>query len=121
MKDYKDLRVWQSSMLLVKEVYSLTKRLPKEELYGLSNQLQRAVVSIPSNIAEGYGRGATKEYIRFLNIARGSEYEIETQLQICVLLEYLSENDIFKAMELCGEVGRMLNALIRSLTDKNRD
>ena len=83
MGDYRDLVVWQRSMELVKLVYGLTKQLPREETFALSNQLRRAVVSIPSNIAEGYGRNSKQDYLRFLNIARGSKNEVETQLQIC--------------------------------------
>ena len=93
---YKELIVWQKAMELVKEVYSLTKKLPKEETYALSDQMRRAVVSIPSNIAEGYGRKSKIEYIRFLDIARGSQYELETQIQICIMLEFLNENDTKK-------------------------
>ena len=79
------------------------------------SQLRRAAVSIPSNIAEGYGRFSYKDYIRFLNIARGSKNEVETQLDICIMLEYVSEARVKKAFALCGEVGRLLNALISKL------
>ena len=91
MDSYQDLIVWQKSMQLVKEVYTLVKMLPKEEQFALSDQMRRAVVSIPSNIAEGYGRNSTNDYIRFLNIARGSKYELDTQIQICVMLNYISK------------------------------
>lgn len=115
MESYRELIVWQRSMVLVEEVYRLIRRLPAEEKYALSDQLRRAVVSIPSNIAEGYGRNAAKEYVRFLNIARGSKYEVETQLLICVRLHYLQEVDIQQALALCEEIGRMLNILIKKL------
>ena len=115
MESYRELIVWQRSMVLVEEVYRLIRRLPAEEKYALSDQLRRAVVSIPSNIAEGYGRNAAKEYVRFLNIARGSKYEVETQLLICVRLHYLEEEDIQHALSLCEEIGRMLNILIKKL------
>lgn len=115
MEDYRDLIVWQRSMELVKEVYALTKRLPKEETFALSNQLRRAVVSIPSNIAEGYGRNSKQDYLRFLNIARGSKNEVETQLQICLMLDYLRPEAIAEAQAVCTEVGKMLNALIASI------
>ena len=115
MQTYRELIVWQKSMDLVEEVYKLVRRLPKEETYALSDQMRRAVVSIPSNIAEGYGRNAPKEYVRFLNIARGSKHEIETQLLICVRLHYLNDSDITFAMQLCDEIGRMLNSLIKKL------
>ena len=115
LKGYRRLIVWERAMELVVEVYRLTRSLPKEELYALTDQIRRSVVSIPSNISEGNGRGTNKEYVRFLSIARGSHYELETQLLICVRLGYLTEDDIDKAMSLCDEIGRMLNALITRL------
>ena len=99
-------------MDLVEEVYRISRLLPKDERYALSDQLRRAVVSIPSNIAEGYGRYGMKEYARFLNIARGSKYEMETQLLICVRLQFIAESEISKSMNLCNEIGKMLNAMI---------
>ena len=113
---YKELTVWKKSMELVKEVYMLTKKLPKEETYGLSDQMRRAAVSIPSNIAEGNGRKNDTEYARFLNIARGSECELETQLYICVMLNYVSAEQAKPAFELLNEIGKMINALAKSLT-----
>lgn len=80
---YRDLEVWQKSIAMVTSVYSISKQLPKEELYSLTNQIRRAAVSIPSNIAEGKARYNTKDFIRFLLIARGSVAELETQLHIC--------------------------------------
>ncbi len=118
MEDYRDLIVWKKSMELVKAVYALTKQLPKEETFALSNQLRRAVISIPSNIAEGYGRNSKQDYLRFLNIARGSKNEVETQLQICLLLEYLNQNELDTSLNLCQEVGKMLNALINSVSSQ---
>ena len=115
MDSYQDLIVWQKSMQLVKEVYILVKTLPKEEQFALSDQMRRAVVSIPSNIAEGYGRNSTNDYIRFLNIARGSKYELDTQIQICVMLNYISKEKAATALELSEEIGRMINALIKKL------
>ena len=115
MKDYKDLISWQKSMHLAEEIYRLTKQLPKEETYGLASQLRRAAVSVPSNIAEGYGREATAEYIRFLKIARGSLYEIETQLYLCKTLQYISQEDFSLSLSLISEVGRMLNTMLRRL------
>ena len=111
--DYRDLLVWQKAMDLVMEVYCLVKLLPKEETYALSDQMRRAVVSIPSNIAEGHGRGSVNEFAHFLTIAQGSRAEIETQLQICLRLQYLTESQISAAMSLSQEVGRMLTVLIR--------
>ena len=115
VKNYRELVVWKRSMELVAETYRLVKYLPKEETYALSNQIRRAVVSIPSNIAEGNGRGTTKDYARFLAMARGSKYELETQLLICVDLGYLTNEQIVKAMMLSDEIGRMLNVIITKL------
>lgn len=118
MNNYKELTVWQKSIDLVELIYGIVKRLPKEETYALADQMRRAAVSIPSNIAEGYGRNAPKEYARFLSIARGSKYELETQLLICVRINYLDEKDIEKAMVLCDEIGKMLTVLIGKLENK---
>ena len=115
MKNYRELVVWQKSMELVKQVYIATRLLPKEELFALTNQIRRAVISIPSNIAEGYGRHSRNDYLRFLNIARGSKNEVETQLHICLMLDYLKPEDISEAQAVCTEVGKMLNSLIASL------
>ena len=112
---YKDLIVWQKAMDLTVQVYNLTKKIPKEELYGLTNQLRRAVVSIPSNIAEGNGRASTGDYVRFLSIARGSVAEVETQLLICVRLKYLTQEDIESLLSLVDEIGQMLNSIITKL------
>ncbi len=106
-------------MELVTEVYCLVKRLPKEELFSLSDQIRRAVISIPSNIAEGHGRNSTKEFIQFLAIAKGSKAELETQLLICVKINYLNNSDIETAINLINEVGKMLNALQKSLIPNN--
>ena len=107
-KDYKELIVWQKSMDLVEEVYHLLKILPMEERYALTDQMRRAVVSIPSNIAEGHGRQTAKEFKQFLAIAKGSVSEIETQLLICTRLDYLKETQIEKALSLCLEIRKML-------------
>ena len=115
---YKSLKFWQKAIDLTAEIYRLTKFLPKDELYGLTNQLRRAAVSIPSNIAEGNARGSTKEYLRFLAIARGSIAEVETQLLICVRLEYLAQENIQTALSLLNEIERMLNSTISTLRDK---
>ncbi len=114
-KNYRDLVVWKRSIELLKETYKLMRFLPKEEIYALSNQIRRAVVSIPSNIAEGNGRASSKDYARFLSMARGSKYELETQLLICVELCYLTQEQITHAMNLSEVIGRMLNVLIAKL------
>ena len=116
IKDFKDLILWQRAMDLVVEVYQLVKKLPKEELFALSDQIRRAVISIPSNIAEGQGRNSSKEFIHFLSIAKGSKAELETQLLLCVRINYLTESEIEKAMSLIEEVGKMLNSLQKKLT-----
>ena len=114
-RDFRNLQVWEKGMALCSEVYSLTKALPKEELFGLTSQLQRAAVSIPSNIAEGRGRQTEKEFCNFLSIARGSCCEVITQLLICKQLGYLDEKQIDPALDLCDEVGRMLSSLMQNL------
>ena len=115
MKDYKELISWQKAMLLAKEIYKLTGMLPREERFGLFAQLRRACVSVPSNIAEGYGRESKNEYVRFLKIARGSLYEIETQLYLCVSIGYLLKPQTGPAFALCTEISKMLTATIRTL------
>ena len=104
--------MWQKSMELVVAVYALLKYLPKEEMYGLSDQIRRSVVSIPSNIAEGHGRETDKEFIRFLTISRGSVFELETQLEICFRLGYLTSPQFNEPVEKINEVRKMLNGLI---------
>ena len=115
-KSYKELLVWNKAMDLVKEIYKLISVLPKEENYALADQMRRSVVSIPSNIAEGYERESTKEYIHFLSIANGSKSELMTQLEICKMLGYV--DDITKTESLCDEIGKMLNKTIKTLTTK---
>ena len=115
IKSYRDLVVWQKSMKLVTEVYQLTKKLPKDEFYGLNMQLRRCSVSIPSHIAEGYGRHSTKDYIRYLQIATGSLFELQTQLEICLNLAYLSEEDFKNLDEKSREIERMRVSLINKL------
>ena len=102
-------------MKLVLEVYRLVKYLPQAELYGLSNQMRRAAVSIPSNIAEGQARGTTKDFIHFLHMAKGSNTELFTQLMICQNLGYLEQEQLKTAMVLNQETGMLLTKLIKSL------
>ena len=120
VQNYQDLIVWQKSMELAKTVYFLVKKLPKEELFALSNQMRRAAVSIPSNIAEGHARNSTKEFLRFLAIARGSKAELETQLFLGVRVGYFVESDITTSISLLCEVGKMIFALSNSLKLKLR-
>jgi len=104
--NHKDLDVWKRSMDLVEEIYKLTSNFPSSEIYGLTNQLRRASVSIPSNIAEGAARKGNKELLYFINVAIGSIAEIETQLLIAVRLEYINEEDTI--FELATEVRKLL-------------
>ena len=119
LNSYQDLLVWQKSVELCVEIYKLVKLLPKEEMYGLSDQMRRAVVSIPSNIAEGYTRNSTKEYLNFLSIANGSRTELETQLIICNKIGYLTEEDTEPTLQKCEEIGKMISTITLKL--KNRD
>ena len=112
MTSYKDLIVWQKSRILVRKIYLLTLKLPKEETFGITNQIRRAVISIPSNIAEGYDRGSNKEFVHFLKIAKGSAAEVETQLILCIDLGYLTLDDIQEVLALHDEIIRMLGTLI---------
>ena len=112
MTSYKDLIVWQKSRILVRKIYLLTQKLPHEEIFGITNQIRRAVISIPSNIAEGYDRGSNKEFVRFLKIAKGSAAEVETQLILCIDLGYLTLDDIQEVLALHDEIIRMLGTLI---------
>ncbi len=107
---YRDLIVWQKGMLLCKEVYLLTNNFPKEEVYGLTSQIRRCAISIPSNIAEGRGRNGDKEFIRFLQISLGSLYELQTQLELSLQLGFIQ--DIENISNLSIEIEKMLNTLI---------
>ena len=111
VKSYEDLLVWQKSMDLVENIYKLVNLLPKEENFGLAAQMRRAVVSIPSNIAEGQARQGTKEFINFLSIANCSKAELRTQIQICVRLGYISKTQASGSLALCEEIGKMLHSL----------
>jgi len=110
--NYKKLIVWRKSMVLVRETYLLTNKFPKEELYGLTSQVRRSVVSIPSNIAEGSLRGSNKEFNRFLSISFGSGGELETQLEIAKMLQYAEVDDYISVESLLVEVMKMLNTII---------
>lgn len=112
---YADLEVWRAAMDLVERVYKITKRFPKEEMYGLTSQLRRASVSVPSNIAEGKGRSSDKELIQFLAHARGSLFELDTQLQLAERLGYVAREHCDSARRETVRVGQMLNGLIRSV------
>ena len=118
IESYKDLIVWQKSMNLVEDIYNTTHDFPLKEQFVLTSQIRRAAISIPSNIAEGYGRNTTKNYIQFLTISRGSLFELETQIELCRRLKYLSDEK-FKEIEMKTiEISKMLTALINKLKKK---
>jgi len=119
LKNYKELKVWEKSYQLCLEIYRTSKKFPRHEIYGLISQMRRAALSIPSNIAEGYGRKTTPEYLRSLYIAYGSVCELETQILLSGDLGYLNEISLSKLQEKLGEVERMLKALIKSLENKH--
>lgn len=116
IKSFRDLLVWQKSMALVTEIYKHTKTYPKEELYGITSQIRRSAVSVPSNIAEGYGRRSTGDYTRFLQISVGSLYELDTQLEISRNLGYLAQAHFSNLSANCNEISKMLHSLIKKLT-----
>jgi four helix bundle protein len=112
LKNYKELNVWQKAYKLCLHIYKVTKRFPKDEMYGLTSQIRRSAVSIPSNIAEGYGRKTTLEYVRFLYIAYGSVCELETQTMISCDLGYVGKERFQEIRQEIGDVERMLKAMI---------
>jgi len=118
VRNYRELIVWQKAMDLVKEIYQITSRFPREEVYGLTSQMRRAAVSVPSNIAEGQGRKSTKEFLHHLSIAHGSLREIETQILIAERLDYISNEQVEPLMQQAADVGRLLNALYNSLSSR---
>ena len=115
LKSFRDLRVWKLSMELVEIVYRLTQNFPKHEIYGLSSQIQRAAVSVPSNIAEGHPREHTKEFLHHLSIAQASLAELETQLEIAVRLNYLARDEFDRILERVVALGKQQYALRNAL------
>jgi len=111
MGGHENLVVWKKAMEFAKDAYQATEKFPQRELYCLAKQLRRAVVSIPSNIAEGYGRNSRTELHQFVGIARGSLAEVETQLELARMLGYLSDSDTDTLLRDAGEIGRMLTGL----------
>ncbi|MBQ7080414.1 MAG: four helix bundle protein [Fibrobacter sp.] len=112
--NYKNLVVWQKPMVLTLNIYKIVKKLPKEEMFALSDQMRRVAVSFPSNIAEGCGKRLQGELKYFLRIASGSAAELETQMQICLNLGYLQSEDIEESLSLLHEVEKMLNSFMNS-------
>ena len=115
VKGHKDLIIWQKSMDLVEITYKLTEALPFKEQFGLTSQIRRSAVSVPSNIAEGYGRQSTGNYIQFLSIARGSLLELETQIELCVRLNYFQQSESEDIRSRISEIGKMISSLILKL------
>jgi four helix bundle protein len=115
IQSYRDLRVWQEEMTLAELIYRLTKQFPKDELFGLTSQMRRASVSIPANIAEGYGRESTGAYVQFLRVSQGSLKELETHVLLANRVGILSEPATANLLSLAESIGKMLRALIRSL------
>jgi four helix bundle protein len=111
---YKKLKVWQKAMKLVVQVYKATRNFPKNEQYGLVSQMRRSVISIPSNIAEGHGRSSDKEIVRFLDIARGSIFELDTQIEISKRLNFLDIQEYNNIFNMLDEISRMLSGLKKS-------
>jgi four helix bundle protein len=121
LKNYKELKVWRKSYKLCLEVYRITARFPKEERYGLISQIGRCVVSVPSNIAEGYGRRTTADYIRMLYISYGSVCELETQILLAGDLDFIKQDELGALKEDIAEAERMLKAPIKSLENRPLD
>ena len=118
MKTYRDLIMWQKSMTLVTKVYKISNTFPNNEAYGLTSQIRRCSISIPSNIAEGYGRNYTNDYIHFLRIATGFLYKLQTQIEISLNLLYIDKDIFNRIYELSREIERMVSSLIRKLGKK---
>ncbi len=120
IRSHRDLIVWQKAMDLVVTVYRATDTFPKSETYGLTSQIRRAITSIPANIAEGQGRRLTKEFVYFLANARGSLWELDTHLESATRLGFLSADSHYELQSQLDEVGRMLNGLMRSVSNSDQ-
>jgi four helix bundle protein len=119
MSHFRKILVWQKSISLVTKIYKITRTFPKEETFGLTSQIRRSSVSIPSNIAEGSGRESNKDFLRFLYISLGSLFEMQTQLEIAKNIIYINEEEFNLLYEDSREIERMLASLIRKLKDSN--
>jgi four helix bundle protein len=119
MSNFRNLLVWQKSMSLTTKIYNSTKQFPKEEIFGLTSQIRRSSISIPSNIAEGFGRDSNKEYLRFLNISIGSLFEMQTQLEIAKNIQYLNEEEFNNLYKNSREIERMLVSFISKIKERN--
>ena len=119
-KTYESLEVWKNGINLAIEIYGVTKKFPKEEIYGLTSQLRRAVISISANIAEGSGRSSNKEFVRFINIAIGSLNEVESLIFVSKNLNFVSKEDFMNLTNLTGNLGNLLGGFKRFLINKQR-
>jgi four helix bundle protein len=118
VRSFRDLQVWQRSIQLSVAVYRLTKGFPREEIYGMTSQMRRSAVSVASNIAEGHGRQSTGEFRQFLCIARGSNFELQTQIEIARALEFSDPKILQEAEGLSFEVGKMISGVLNAIKDK---
>jgi four helix bundle protein len=118
IRSFRDLDVWQRGMYLVEAAYRLTVGFPKSEIYGITGQIRRAAVSIPSNIAEGHARASTKEYLNHLSIAQASLAELETQVEIAFRLQYVSQDEVAPLLSEADKLGRQLRALRSALAKR---
>lgn len=118
MSTFRNLLIWQKAMTLVTDCYLLTKDFPKEEQFGLTSQIRRSVISIPSNIAEGYGRDGNKDYLKFLNISLSSLFEFQTQIEISLNIQYITQNQFNSIYEQTRELERMLVSFIKKIQER---
>lgn len=118
ISSFKDLKIWQKSMILINQIYTLSKDFPANEKFGLTSQINRASVSVASNIAEGWGRESKKSFIQFLKISRGSLFELDTLLIVAVNQNYLKDSDYHQLLIQINEIGKMINSLIFSIEKK---
>jgi four helix bundle protein len=119
MSNFRNLLIWQKSMSLTTKIYNSTKNFPKEEIFGLTSQIRRSSISIPSNIAEGFGRDSNKEYLRFLNISIGSLFEMQTQLEIAKNIQYLNDEEFNNLYDDSREIERMLVSFVSKIKERN--
>ena len=120
IKSYKDLEVWQKAIMLAEDCYRATAEFPREEMYGMTSQIRRAAVSIPANIAEGYGRDQTGSFIQFLRIAQGSAREVETHLILSGRIRLLRDDVRDRLLDECESISKMLRSMIRALESRAR-
>lgn len=118
--DFRALKVWQSSIDFTIKIYDVCRNFPKDEIFGMTSQIKRAVVSISSNIAEGCGRETLKDFIHFLFIARGSSYEVSSHIEICRRLDFISEKDYYELLRDVEAIGKMVNGLIKHYKERMR-